>query len=195
MTETDRTCALLADLLKDGPRKASEILDAAEGANASKRTMQRAATVLGVVKTRAAFRGGWIWCLPEDGETPHSDDEAEATKAPSPAEESGPEMGAIEYQRHQAFPPAVPASPDIERAKVIAARLVKLEAGRGKVAPIYASDPRLVKWVQEGIRDPELREAYELAVFALDRAGNLAPLTVGYLESFVNTVISEGAKA
>jgi putative DNA primase/helicase len=56
--------ALLLELLTSGPRDAREIRTVAEGANISKRTMQRAADALGVVKTKAGFMGGWTWALP-----------------------------------------------------------------------------------------------------------------------------------
>lgn len=158
--EADRASALLADLLKDGPRRAAEILASAEGANISARTMQRATTVLGVAKSRAAFRGGWMWALaaPQEGR---------------PAPSIGL-RAAIE-----------PVCSMTERAEVIAARLRKFEAGRGKVAPIHAGDPRLMRWVRAGISDPELREAYELAVFSLERQRKPGPVTVGVLAPFV----------
>jgi len=179
MSEPDRACELLADLLGNGPRHASEILAAAEGANVSKRTMQRAANMLLVTKTRSAFRGGWIWALPEGDEVPTTrEDDARATKAPSPDEESGVDQVGAKMLRK------VKVEPDralLDRAEVIAARLRKLEAGRGKAAPIHASDPRLLRWVLASISDPDLREAYELAVFALEQAGSKAPVTVGQL--------------
>jgi hypothetical protein len=56
---------LLAELLKGGPRDASELRTAAEGAGISERTMQRVADALGVVKTKVGFLGGWTWALPE----------------------------------------------------------------------------------------------------------------------------------
>lgn len=80
-----------------------------------------------------------------------------------------------------------------ERAEVIAARLRKLEAGRGKVAPIYASDPRLLRWVLASISDPDLREAYERAVFALEKSRSQAPVTVGALAPFVEELMGEPA--
>lgn len=176
MSETDRASDLLADLLGDGPLSAADILAAADRAKVSKRTMQRAANMLQVKKTRAAFRGGWIWRLP--------DDEAEA---PSPAKESEPEKSAAPAGKDDIRRHSEPAHVDnirqhfAERAETIAARLRKLEAGRGKVAPIHAMDRRLVGWVQSGITDPDLREAYERAVFALERGGSTAPVTVGQL--------------
>lgn len=70
------------------------------------------------------------------------------------------------------------------RAEVIAARLRKLEAARGRRAPIFASDPRLVRLVEAGLSDADLREAYEMATTYDD-----APLTVGRLETCMREII------
>jgi hypothetical protein len=59
-----RARAMLVDMLGDGPREATDILIAAEGANVSGRTMQRAADSLGVLKYKAGFDAGWVWTLP-----------------------------------------------------------------------------------------------------------------------------------
>lgn len=75
-----------------------------------------------------------------------------------------------------------------DRAAVIAQRLRDLEQRRGKMAPIHAGDPRLRRWVAAGLSDPELREAYERAVFALRGDG---PVTMGFLEGFVTEVMAE----
>lgn len=60
----DKATALLADMLKDGSRSTAEIFENAEAASLSERTMQRAADMLGVVKSKAGFAGGWVWALP-----------------------------------------------------------------------------------------------------------------------------------
>lgn len=72
------------------------------------------------------------------------------------------------------------------RAEVIAARLRKLEAAKGRRAPIFASDPRLVRLVEAGLSDADLREAYELAT-----SFDGAPLTVGRLETYLKEITSE----
>ena len=64
MTRDVRISDFLADILKDGPRGAAEIIAAAEGAGFPERTLQRAAERLGVVKSKAGFLGGWLWALP-----------------------------------------------------------------------------------------------------------------------------------
>lgn len=62
---SDKAREILAAMLNDGPRNASEIRAAAEGAEISERTMQMVAERMGVVKTKAGFEGGWVWALPE----------------------------------------------------------------------------------------------------------------------------------
>lgn len=77
-----------------------------------------------------------------------------------------------------ALPGPVEVRQDRSRAEVIASRLRKLEATKGRRAPIYAQDPRLVRMVEAGITDADLKEAYEMAT-TFDNA----PLTVGRLAS------------
>lgn len=134
----ERACALVGNMLACGPRDAAEILAAAEGAKISRRTIQRSAAVLGVVKVKEGLAAGWSWRL--------------------------------EPKRPAASGTVAPIDP--ARAETIAARLRKLEAGRGKVAPIYAGDPRVKQWADSGISDPDLREA-SLLVFLLVAMLNL----------------------
>lgn len=75
-----------------------------------------------------------------------------------------------------ALPGPVEVRQDRSRAEIIASRLRKWEAAQGRKAPIYAADPRLLRWVETGISDPELREAYDAATAFSDE-----PLTVGRL--------------
>lgn len=182
--------ALVADLLKDGPRNAAEILTAAEGANISERTIQRAAISLGASKTKAGFAGGWIWRLPvneggsEDVPTTQALSTLRNIKVPELQQsrilgfDGGPAI--IEH----AEPVKGREASEPSRAQVIATRLRKLEAGRGKKAPIYAGDPRVLRWAQSGIGDPELREAYERAVFDMERDKKQGPVTAGILDPY-----------
>lgn len=172
----ERACALVGNMLAEGPRDAAEIRAAAEGAKISERTIQRAAITLGVEKSKAGFNRGWTWSLPAD--------DGAAVDSPT----AQPASGVLNTDK-------VPARVEPSRAEVIAARLRKLEAGRGKVAPIYGQDPRVIRWAESGISDPDLREAYELAVYALVRDGSQEPVTAGFLNAFIGQVISEGAKA
>jgi hypothetical protein len=71
------------------------------------------------------------------------------------------------------------------RAETIATRLRNLEAMRGTKAPIYGLDPRVIRWAQAGISDPDLKEAYERAVFDMERKGNQGPLTAGILDPYI----------
>jgi hypothetical protein len=145
MSEIDRAVALLADLLRDGPRDAAEILTVAEGDNLNARTVQRAADQLGVIREKAGFGEGWTWSLP----------------------------GPVEVRQ------------DRPRAEVIASRLRKWETARGKKAPIYAADPRIARWAEAGVSDPDLREAYEAATAFSDD-----PLTVGRLAECLDRMMA-----
>ena len=168
-----RACALVGNMLAAGPRNASDILAAADGVKISERTIQRAAIALGAQKVKVGFNGGWTWRLPAD------------------------DVGAVDAPTEQPAPGMlntvkIPARVEPSRAEVIAARLRKLEAGRGKVAPIYGQDPRVKRWADSGISDPDLREAYERAATDIEGDG---PVTAGFLDRFMTQVISEGAKA
>lgn len=172
--------ALVADLLKDGPRNAAEIFAAAEGAKISKRTIQRAAIALGATKTKAGFAGGWIWRRPADEggseDVPTAQAPIRLSNVIVPAEPPASIEHAEPVKDREASEPS--------RAEVIATRLRKLEAGRGKVAPIYASDPRVMRWAQSGISDSDLREVYERAVFDMERDKKQGPVTAGVLNTY-----------
>lgn len=168
----ERACELVGNMLAGGPRDAAEILAAAGGSKVSARSIQRASIQLGVAKTRTEFNGGWMWRLPDD----------DGGNTDAPMEQPAP--GVLKVVDVFEHPTA--------RAETIAARLRKLEAGRGKKAPIYAQDPRVIRWAQSGISDPDLREAYERAMTDFEGDG---PVTAGFLDPIVMKVISEGAKA
>lgn len=74
------------------------------------------------------------------------------------------------------------------RAKVIADRILKCEERRGMRAPIYWNDPRLLAWVEADIKDPDLREAYERAVFDLEKRQSQGPVTLGMLDKIISPV-------
>lgn len=80
--------------------------------------------------------------------------------------------------------------PDQERCQIVAQRIVKLEAQRGKTARIFASDRRVQAWVEKGIRDPDLREAYELAVAQRITDRDDTPINAGFLDRFVAKVLN-----
>ncbi len=175
MSTAEQAEALLSDLLKDGPRPAADVLTAAANAGISERSIQRASIALGVVKTRTALRSGWTWTLPT-----HADDEAEVTKAPSFGEALATIAAPVECP--------IVSMEMTDRAEVIAARLRKLEAGRGKRAPIYVADPRVQAWASAGISDPDLKEAYERAT--TDHTGML---TAGIMDKYISEVMKETA--
>lgn len=184
----ERANHLILEFLKVGPCSATEILAAAEGAKISVRTVQRAAIDLGVEKTKAGFGAGWIWRLPaDDGDT-----------AKTPSEQPAPGMLKNVNVSARVEPTESVKDREISepsRAVIIAARLRRLEEIRGKKAPIYAQDSRVMRWAEIGISDPDLREAYERAITALEDARNPAFVSVGFLDPFVMQVISEGDKA
>jgi hypothetical protein len=184
----ERANHLVLESLKAGPRNASEILAAGEGAKISLRTIQRAAIGIGVAKTKAGFNRGWVWRLPaDDGNT-----------AKTPSEQ--PAFGMLKNVNVSARVETTEAVKDRKisnplRTVIIAARLRRLEEIRGKKAPIYAQDSRVMRWAELGILDSDIREAYERAVTALEDARSPAFVSVGFLDPFVMRVISEGDKA
>lgn len=184
--------ALVADLLKSGARNASEILAAAEADNISERTIQRAAISLGVVKTKTGFAGGWIWRLPANE---GSSEDVPTAQAPStlsnvivsaePQQSKILGFDGVPASIEHAEPVKDREASEPSRAQVIAARLRKLEAGRGKQAPIHAGDPRVMRWAQSGISDSDLREVYERAVFDMERDKKQGPVTAGILDPYI----------
>lgn len=165
--------ALLLSLLADGPKPAAEILAAAEGAKIARRTLQLEATKLGVLRAKPKFSAGWTWALPD----------SEGQEAPERLEEPMvPEAAA----------PADDTEAVVERAKAIAGRLSKLEERRTRIrSRIHWQDPRIQAWAAAGVRDYQLREAYDLATSDPDWDG---PLTASILSRFVDMVMAdEGA--
>jgi len=88
------------------------------------------------------------------------------------------------------------SSSDSDRCKIIADRLTGLEAKRGISFRFRANEVRLVGWVKAGITDPQLREAYELALEERTRSGELASsINYGFLEKFILKVLRDEGKA
>ncbi len=54
----------LADLLADAPMRAGDVIRDADGAGYSKRSVQRAANKIGVLRHKDGMRGAWLWKLP-----------------------------------------------------------------------------------------------------------------------------------
>ena len=52
--------------LEAGPAMYADLVSEAQGEGLSKRTLERAADELGIEKSKADFRGGWRWSLPEE---------------------------------------------------------------------------------------------------------------------------------
>ncbi len=54
----------LSDLLADAPMRAGDVFKDADGAGLTKRSIQRAADKIGVLRHKDGMRGGWLWKLP-----------------------------------------------------------------------------------------------------------------------------------
>ncbi|MCL2307084.1 MAG: AAA family ATPase [Proteobacteria bacterium] len=54
----------LTDMLSDGSKRQSDVLEFAEAEGIAERTIRRAKKSLGVVSKKSAYAGGWIWELP-----------------------------------------------------------------------------------------------------------------------------------
>jgi hypothetical protein len=177
--------ALLLSLLADGPKPAAEILAAAEGAKIAKRTIQLVATQMGVIRSKANFGAGWVWGLPD--ETPKV--------PPSVGEGQGTEQAA-QGEGDKVQPRGGPdqAQSVVERAKFIAAMLNKREERRIKErGRFHWQDDRVQQWAAAGVRDYQLKEAYDLAASADEFTG---AVTVGLLGRYLQTVMAdEGAMA
>jgi putative DNA primase/helicase len=78
-TEQDEAGELLRGLLADGPMRARELKADADGAGFNWKTMQRAASRLGIEKRKIGMKEGWEWALPkktvseEDTKNPNTD--------------------------------------------------------------------------------------------------------------------------
>lgn len=56
----------LLDLLSDGPITAKQVTADCEGAGHAKRTIERAAKDLRIVREKTGMKGGWVWRLPHE---------------------------------------------------------------------------------------------------------------------------------
>lgn len=81
-----------------------------------------------------------------------------------------------------------------ERCKTLADRLTRLEKDRGHDFKIRDSNPNLRAWVAGGVTDPQIREAYDLAIEARQKAGDLSPINPAFLHIFVLKVMQDEGK-
>ena len=63
-------CAMLQDVLADGPVSVNDVKSEADEAGLAWRTVRRASDKLGIVKTKSAMHGGWSWALPKVAKSP-----------------------------------------------------------------------------------------------------------------------------
>jgi hypothetical protein len=67
-TARDDAADFLRAMLADGPRLAKEVQAEARAAGITKRTLERAKKLLGVISSKAGLAAGWQWSLPSDPE-------------------------------------------------------------------------------------------------------------------------------
>jgi hypothetical protein len=68
--------------------------------------------------------------------------------------------------------------------------LRKLEEDRGKRCTIHAKHPKVLRWVEAGMTDADLRQAYDLAVAQRHEDGDQTPINAGFLDLFVAKVMN-----
>ncbi|NLZ11199.1 MAG: DUF1376 domain-containing protein, partial [Alcaligenaceae bacterium] len=59
----------------------------------------------------------------------------------------------------------------------------------GKAATVTSSDPRLAVWAEKDVTEPQLREAYDLAVADRELAQDHGPINAGFLDVFLAKVL------
>ncbi|WP_082102893.1 AAA family ATPase [Robbsia andropogonis] len=64
-TDQEEAQDFLAGMLADGPKRASELKRDADGAGFQWKTLQRAATRMGVDRRKIGMKDGWEWALPK----------------------------------------------------------------------------------------------------------------------------------
>ncbi|MEZ6243371.1 MAG: AAA family ATPase [Phycisphaerales bacterium] len=67
-TERDDAVDWLRDFLADGPKPAREVLSEAKAAGFSKRTLDRAKPMAGVLTRKDGISGGWVWSLDDSSQ-------------------------------------------------------------------------------------------------------------------------------
>lgn len=100
--------AWLAHTLASGPVPAAEVQAAAAAAGHAMRTVERARLALGVVATKGAMRGGWVWALPptSKGANPAAEGHLGATRFGP--DEPAPEVHAGEAAQVRGVEPELP---------------------------------------------------------------------------------------
>lgn len=81
------------------------------------------------------------------------------------------------------------------RCKTVAERLTGLEAKRGIEFKFSPLEGRLVGWVKAGVTDPQLREAYDMALTQRIKDGSPAAINYGFMDTFVRKVMQDDGAA
>lgn len=77
------------------------------------------------------------------------------------------------------------------RCKTIADRLTGMEAKRGIEFRFSPIESRLTGWVKAGITDPQLREAYDMALTQRIKDGSPAAINYGFMDTFIRKVMAD----
>lgn len=126
--------------------------------------------------------------------------ESSCAPLPSPSPLPSPRSSISEQTTSTTEPPSTENQPSslsssaLDRCKTLADRLTKLETGRGLDFKIRDSNPNLREWVKSGITDPQLREAYDLALFQRQRDSDASPINPAFLHVFVQKVMKDEAR-
>ncbi|WMD23324.1 YdaU family protein [Achromobacter seleniivolatilans] len=78
-----------------------------------------------------------------------------------------------------------------ELAMAVAVWLRRKEQARGKQPrSTLSNDPRIAAWINAGVTDLQLAEAYDLAVLDRETTGDAGPIAPGFLDIFVAKVLN-----
>lgn len=81
------------------------------------------------------------------------------------------------------------------RCKTVADLLTGLEVKRGVEFKFSPLEKRLVGWVQAGVTDPQLREAYDLALAQRVKDASPAAINYGFMDTFIRKVLQDDGTA
>lgn len=83
--------------------------------------------------------------------------------------------------------------PPVARNTQIAVLLRQLEKDRGKFAKITGSNPQILAWIDHGVTDEQVREAYALAVAYRASKGDDGAVNAGIVDTFIAQILAPPA--
>lgn len=138
-------------------------------------------------------------------ESKHSDSmqKSEFSCAPSPSPSPLPSPNSKEIaaaateqpstENQEKLPP--PSNYSKERAKTLADRLMGLESKRlGRTFHVTAENSTVAAWGVAGVKDPQFREAYEIALDRRKKDGSDQPISPAFLDKLIRDVMSDEAR-